>query len=299
MPPSAGNLPKHQPVSRGYYVGTAALRDALRGHWPEYLMEASCLGIFMVSACSIVIVLEHPSSLLRQVIANSFLRRVVIGIAMGVTAIALIYSPWGKQSGAHLNPSTTLTFFRLGKIEPWDAVFYVLAQFIGAAAGVSLSALLWGSAIASPSVAYAATVPRSSGAAVAFCAELLISFLLMTMVLRASNSPRIHRFGGVLAGALVATYIAVESPLSGMSVNPARTFASAVMGRIWNGLWIYFTAPPMGMFLASELYLAQRGKSRVFCAKLHHSNTKRCIFRCNYAALLAQSASRRTSGERQ
>jgi aquaporin Z len=75
------------------------------------------MPLFMVPACSVVILLEHPSSLARQMIEKSFVRRVLIGIAMGLTAAALIYSPWGKQSGAHLNPSTTLTFFRLGKIE--------------------------------------------------------------------------------------------------------------------------------------------------------------------------------------
>ena len=57
---------------------------------------------------------------------------VLTGIAMGLTAIAIVYSPWGKQSGAHFNPSVTLTFWRLGKVATWDAVFYVAAQFAGA-----------------------------------------------------------------------------------------------------------------------------------------------------------------------
>ena len=59
--------------------------------------------------------------------------------AMGSTAIGIIYSPWGKQSGAHINPSTTLTFFRLGKVTTWDAVFYIIAQFVGAVAGALLA----------------------------------------------------------------------------------------------------------------------------------------------------------------
>jgi aquaporin Z len=108
----------------------------------------------------------------------------------------------------------------------------------------------------------------------------------MTMVLNVSNSARIARFTGVIAGALVATYISLESPLSGMSMNPARSFASAFPGRIWNSLWLYFTAPPIGMLLAAEVYLRLRGKHAVFCAKLHHENDKRCIFHCNYKALL-------------
>jgi aquaporin Z len=70
-----------------------------------------------------------------------------------------------------------------------------------------------------------------------------------------------------------------------MSMNPARSLASAVPAGLFNALWIYFTAPPLGMMLASELYLRTRGAQRVYCAKYHHDNDKRCIFRCNYAAV--------------
>jgi aquaporin Z len=264
---------------------SATALATMKSHWPEYLMEAACLGLFMVSACSFTILLQHPGSVLRHAIPHSWFRRALTGLAMGVTAIALIYSPWGKQSGAHLNPSVTLTFFRLGKIEPWDAASYVLAQFIGETLGIVLSSFIWGEAVAHQNVRYAATLPGMWGTGIAFIAELGISFLMMTVVLNISNSAHIARFTGVIAGALVATYITLESPLSGMSMNPARSFASAFPGRIWNSLWVYFTAPPLGMLLAAEIYLRLRGKSAVFCAKFHHDNDKRCIFRCNYKAL--------------
>jgi len=266
---------------------------ALKTHWPEYLIEAACLGLFMVSACSFTVLLQHPGSILRQEISSPFLRRLFTGIAMGLTAVALIYSPWGKQSGAHLNPSVTLSFFRLGKLQPWDAVFYVLAQFLGGTAGVLLSGLFWGEAIAHEKVQYAVTQP-GNGTGTAFVAELVISFVMLTMVLNVSNSPHIARFTGVIAGTLVASYITLESPLSGMSMSPARSFASAFPARIWNSLWIYFTAPPLGMLLAAEVYLRLRGKHAVFCAKLHHDNDKRCIFRCNYKALLNPIALKET-----
>ena len=269
-----------------YRTWSAGAISAATSHWPEYLIEAACLGIFMVSACSFSVLLQHPGSIVRQMIPNASLRRLLTGVGMGLTAIALIYSPWGKQSGAHLNPSVTLTFFRLGKIEPWDAWFYVVAQFVGGTMGVLLSVLVWGEAIAQQNVRYAVTVPGERGSGVAFLAELVISFLTMTMILNVSNSARFARFTGVIAGALVATYITIESPLSGMSMSPARSFASAAPGRLWNSLWIYFTAPPLGMMLAAQVYLWLRGKHAVFCAKLHHDNDKRCIFRCNYQALL-------------
>jgi aquaporin Z len=279
MPTTAEIVGGSEGLDQGTRARTAG--SALVTHWPEYLMEAACLGLFMVSACSFTILLQHPASVVRQMIPNDFVRRMLTGVAMGATAISLIYSAWGRQSGAHLNPSVTLTFLRLGKIGPWDAVFYLVAQFVGGVAGVMLSALVWGEAIAHQNVRYAATIPGNR-TAIAFVAEFAISFLMMTMVLNVSNSARIARFTGVFAGALVATYIALESPLSGMSMNPARTFASAFSGRLWSSIWIYFTAPPMGMLLASEFYLRLRGKNSVLCAKMHHDARSRCIFRCAY-----------------
>lgn len=259
--------------------------DAIKKHWVEYLIEAGGLGVFMISACVFGALLEHPSSPVRQAIADSFTRRVLMGIAMGLTAIALVYSPWGKQSGAHLNPAVTLTFFRLGKMEKPDALFYVLAQFIGGVIGVLFASVLLRPALGHPAVNYVVTLPGEKGVAAAFLAEIVITFLLMFTVLASSNQAKWARFTGLFAGTLVATYITFEAPLSGMSMNPARTFGSAFSGNIWTALWIYFTAPPLGMLLAAEAYLRLAGAHKVFCAKLHHDNDKRCIFRCNFASI--------------
>ncbi len=251
---------------------------ALKEHWPEYIMEGAELGIFMVSACIFGLVFEHPGSPVRQVIAQPFPRRVLMGLAMGLTAIGIVYSPWGKQSGAHLNPSLTATFLRLGKIKAWDGLFYVVAQFAGGMAGVWFATRVLGSAVAHPSVRYVTTLPGSAGPAIAFVAEFVISFILMFVVLTVSNLEGLGQFTGLVAGALVATYITFEAPLSGMSMNPARTFGSAFAAHLWDGLWIYFTAPPLGMLSAAEVYLRVHGLQRISCAKLHHQNDKRCIF---------------------
>jgi len=251
-------------------------------HWPEYLMEAGGLCLFMISACVFTTMLEHPGSPIRQWLGIAFLRRMIIGAGMGLTAIGLIYSPWGKQSGAHLNPSVTITFFRLGKLARTDALFYVLAQFAGATAGVFASSFLLNRWISHPAVNYAVTVPGAAGTAIAFGAELLISFLLMTVILFVSNSSTLPAFTGFIAGILVATYITLESPLSGMSMNPARTLGSAALSHTWKAWWIYFTAPPIGMLAAGELYLRLRGGRGILCAKLHHQNDKRCIFHCGF-----------------
>jgi len=251
-------------------------------HWPEYAIEAACLGVFMISACVFVTLLEHPLSPARAALADPTLRRVLVGVAMGFTAIGLIYSPWGQQSGAHMNPSLTLAYLRLGKIAPADAFGYVLAQFAGGFAGVLVARVALGRAVADAAVNYAATVPGPWGPGLAFLGELVISFGMMTMVLVVSNS-RLARLTGLFAGLLVATYISVEAPLSGMSMNPARTLGSAVHAAQWTALWVYFTAPPLGMLAAAEAYLRLPGAREVWCAKLHHDNDKRCIFRCQWA----------------
>lgn len=254
------------------------MREALRRHWPEYLMEAAGLGLFMLSACLFGTLLEHPGSPLRGALPDPLVRRVLMGLAMGLTAVGIVYSPWGQQSGAHVNPAVTLTFLRLGRVPPADAAFYVAAQFAGGLAGVVLSGWLLGGALADPTVAHVVTVPGAWGGAAAFGAEALISFLLMSAVLELSAAPpAAARLTGLAAGALVALYIALEAPVSGMSMNPARTAASALPAGDFRGLWIYFTAPLAGMLAAGELHARRRGRASA-CAKLHHDNPRRCIF---------------------
>jgi aquaporin Z len=254
----------------------------LRRHWPEYLIEALGLGLFMIAASLVTILLEHPSSPLRQNLPDPVMRRFLIGLGMGLTAITLIYSPWGMRSGAHLNPAVTLTFWRLGKVKAWDALGYVLAQFVGGALGLWLAAVFLAPWITA--VDYVATVPGFWGVGGAFGAELIISFVLMSMVLFVSNTPKLAHLTGLFSGLLVATYITVEAPLSGMSMNPARTLASALSAQVWTGVWVYFTAPPLGMLLAAQVYLQFKGRQSVRCAKLQHpKNDPNCIFCGNYS----------------
>jgi len=247
-------------------------------------MEAAGLGLFMLSAAVVTALLEYPHSPLYQLLPDPIVRRVLIGIAMGLTAIGIIYSPWGKRSGAHLNPAVTVAFFWLGKIHGLDALFYVLAQFVGGLIGLLAAARVLGMAIEHPTVNYVVTVPGLEGAWIAFVAEVLISFGLMFVVLIVSNQTKLNAWTGVFAGALVATYIAIEGPLSGMSMNPARSFASALPAHLWTDFWVYLTAPLLGMLLAAECYVRRPGAHRVLCAKLHHHNNARCIFRCNFMA---------------
>jgi len=201
---------------------------------------------------------------------------------MATTAMGVIYSPWGRQSGAHINPAVTLTYLRLKKIACADALFYVVAQFLGALVGVLLTATVLAGRLSNPAVNFAATLPGPDGPAVAFVVEAMIACLMMSMILIATNNARLSPFAGMFAGLLVGSYVTFEAPLSGFGMNPARSFASALPAESWRYLWIYFVAPPLGMLAGSEVWLRLRGIGSVRCAKLNHHTTRRCIFNCDY-----------------
>jgi len=241
-------------------------------------MEAGQLAIYMFSTCVFATLLQHPASPVRHAIAGNLSRRALMGLAIGATVIAMIQSPWGQQSGGHSNPAVTLAFYRLRKLEPWDTLFYVTAQFLGAISGVAIARYVLRGAPGNDAVQYAVTMPGMYGKAVAFVAESATSFVLMITILFVSNREALARYTPYFVGALYAIFITLETPLSGMSMNPARTLGSAFYAMHWQGLWIYFTAPTLGMLAAAEVFLRARRGVGPYCAKLQHANNKRCIF---------------------
>src|SRR5580658_6187608 len=277
--PSSSNTRERPWIEPKTAKGTLSAADSLSLHWPEYLMEAGESGLYLFSACAVATLLWHPASPVQRYLASDAVRRMLMGLAMGGTIVGIVLSPWGKQSGAHFNPAVTFTFYRLGKVAWWDAVFYCAGQLHGAVAGVALASLVLQGAPAHKAVRYAATLPGIYGNTIAFVAELAISFILMGAILFASNHEVLAPYTHYFAAILVAVFIAFESPLSGMSTNPARTFGPALYASYWHVLWIYFIGPPLGMLAAAEILLVARRWQGPYCAKLHHHNDKRCIFR--------------------
>jgi aquaporin Z len=254
--------------------------EHLRRNYPEYLIEAAALGAFMVSAGVFTVLIDQPDSIVRAFVPDDDVRRALIGIAMGLTAIAIVYSPWGQRSGAHMNPALTLTFLRLGRVAPADAAFYTIAQFAGGLLGVLIVRAAFGEQFTSQPVNWVATLPGPDGVATAFLLEAAISFGLVMTVLAMNGNPKLQKTTGIACGVLVATYITLEAPYSGMSMNPARTFASAAPAAIWQDIWLYFVAPPLGMLAAAEVYTRLTTNPRG-CAKWRHGETQRCIH-CEY-----------------
>jgi aquaporin Z len=249
--------------------------------WSIYAIEGFLLGCFMVSACAFTVLLEHPSSPALRLIPSDFSRRALVGLAMGATAIVLIYCPWGKRSGAHMNPAFTICFLWLKKIGPRDAAGYVAGQFAGGLLGILACRAIAPMLVRHPSINYVVTVPGPRGAAIAWIGEFVISFLLMTVVLALNGFPSIAKRTGYAAGLLVALYITFEAPLSGMSINPARTLGSALPAGVFTGLWIYFTAPVLGMLAAVELHALLGRPRHLLCLKLSHCHKHHCLIECN------------------
>ncbi|MFN0215241.1 MAG: aquaporin [Saprospiraceae bacterium] len=227
---------------------------ALKTNWPNYLIEAWALGMFMFSATFFTGLLEIPGMPGRTWVGNPLIRRWLMGLAMGITAICLIYSPLGQRSGAHMNPAVTLTFLYLNKISRFDAVWYVIAQCIGGVSAMLLFRSLFPVFVAAPEVNFVQTQPGMEGRLLAFVCEAAISFGLFLMVLYSSNFEKAAPYTGFFAGCLVMLYITFEAPYSGMSMNPARTLASAVAAGNFAHFWIYLIAPLLGMLGAAQVW---------------------------------------------
>ncbi len=250
-------------------------------HLPDYLIEAWGLGTFMISAGVFASIIYTNILNIPSVITSAFARDIIMGMIMGLTAIGIIYSPWGKRSGAHLNPAVTLTFFRLGKLTKIDALCYCLFQFLGGLVGLYLVSLLLGQpfiAVPPDGVNYIVTLPGKAGLIGAVIAEIIIAYAMMTMVLVVSNNKRIGHLTGIFAGCLVAFYVVFAAPYSGFSMNPARSFASAFLANTWDFYWIYYFIPPLTMLFAAEVYLfLSRRSTKKLCGKLCPNDQTPCL----------------------
>ena len=250
-------------------------------HLVEYAIEATLLGTFMLVACSAAVGFAHPASPVARAIGPGYRRRVAIGFIMGLTAIALIYSPLGQRSGAHMNPATTLTFYLLGKVAGVDALGYALGQVSGAVLGVGLARAIYGrERLAHAAVRWAMTLPGPRGPGAAFAAEFGMTATMMSMVLLSTNHASSAPFTGLFAGVLIVLFITFIAPLSGMSMNPARSLASALHARAFTHYWVYATAPALGMVAAGVTHVAALGADSVYCAKLQHPHDVPCVFFC-------------------
>ncbi len=220
----------------------------------KYLDEARGLGIFMISAAFFDALVNYPGLPFRHMISSDLLRRFLVGLTMGLTALYIFTSKFGVKSGAYINPAVTFVRYRLGDINKTDAIFYTVFQFAGGSIGMFLVCFLFPKWMLDPNVNYIITVPGKAGTIMAFLMEFLISFLLIVVVLFMGIRRAWNKYTPYVVSFLIMLFITFESPFSGMSMNPARTFSSAIVSGEWKSFWLYCTAPVMGMIAGEYLY---------------------------------------------
>ncbi|MEP6502462.1 MAG: aquaporin [Betaproteobacteria bacterium] len=274
---------------------------ALRRHWPEYGIEGLFLALFVIAAGLVAAELESPASALHVLLPEPLVRRLLAGLVAGLVIAAMVYSPWGRRSGTHLNPAITLAFLRLGKVGQADAVAYVAAQVAGGLLGVAVlrSALAALLPVATP-IAALATPAGPANELLAFAVELVLSAATMLMILFTSNHASWYRWTGALYALMVAAVVTFVSPLSGFGMNPARLLAIDLASGVVDAGWLNLLAPLAGMVGAVDAYRLLTRRKQVLCAKLAHNVKGHCIFRCQHpdqALALARAAVWRRSAD--
>jgi aquaporin Z len=248
-----------------------------------YLSEFFGTAIMMAIGIGAVVFMWSDGSVMRELIPSEPWRRLATGLLFAGGGTAVVLSPLGQRSGGHLNPAMTFAFWLRGKIGTADALLYALAQSLGAFLGVlvvmtvaSEAALTVDLGMTRPGVGYSATV--------ALAAELVITFALVFLIFWSVDSRRLARFTPWLAGLLIALLVMIEAPISGTSLNPARSLAPAVLMGVLTDLWLYFIGPVAGAALAVLVYrLSGREQVGTGCAKLHHTDRYPCLFEgCGY-----------------
>lgn len=231
---------------------------SFRKNRKHYLQEALGLAIFMVSACFFSAMLFSEKSPWYHFFPDFMTRNVCMGVMMGLTALFIFYSRWTAPSGSQINPAVTLTFLRLDKMCRYDAMFFIVFQFIGGTAAVYLMQWLMGSILTDAPINSAVTVPGKMGTVPALFTEFIIAFITMTMVLITSTNERLKKYTRIIAACFVCCWVIIAGPVSGFGMNPARTFASALPAHVWTAFWLYMVIPIAGMLAAAEFFLTMK-----------------------------------------
>jgi aquaporin Z len=206
-------------------------------------------------------------------------RRLVTGLLFAGSGSLVAISPLGKLSGAHINPAVSLAFWLQGKMHHFDLGGYILGQFLGAIVGSLLVILVWGGERAA-SVGIGRTVPGAGYPLwLVFLAEASLTFVLVLSIFLFVSSHRLMRWTPLMVWILVAMMVWLEAPISGTSLNPARSFGPALVSWFWQAHWLYWVAPPLGALLAVGAFrLLPMGTHDVLTGKLFHVPHYRSVF---------------------
>jgi aquaporin Z len=239
--------------------------------WQLFLSELIGTAMLVLVGLSLVIFMWGTGSPMARLLPSEGLRRLITGFLFGCTGASIALSPVGRESGAHINPVVTFAFWMFRKLDAATAVGYVVAQLTGACLGC-LPLLAWGAM--GRSVAFGATVPGAGYSVAAVIAgEAVTTFGLIVGLCVFLGFHRLRSFTPALMPPLYAFMVWAESPISGTSTNPARTFGPAVISGQWQGWWIYWVGPLIGALVA--LLAGNSLATRIEVAKLYYFDSDR------------------------
>jgi aquaporin Z len=234
--------------------------------WTQFLAELAGTAILLLIGLSLVIFMFGTGSPMTAFIPNIAVRQVITGFLFGGTGATIAISGIGRESGAHLNPVVTMTFWLYNKIDSRRAVFYGVAQLIGAVIG-TLPLLFWGQM--GQSIQFGVTIP-GAGYTVrqALMGEVITTFTMVTLLIVFLGFRETRKYTPAIFPILYSIMNPLESQVSGLSTNPARSFGPAVISGTWDSWWIYVIGPFTGAILAC--IVCSRLAKRITVAKLYH-----------------------------
>jgi aquaporin Z len=276
--PSDLGLIQYSNTPTFHYSDGPLLQFCMKANWSEYAAEACGTGFNLLVGISAAVIDFSPDLPIAHLIPSQSLRLLLTGLIYAGSGSLFAISPLGKLSGAHINPSVSLAFFARGKMHPHDLIGYLVAQFVGAIIGAFLLVFIWRN--------YAADVHDGVTAPGAgypiwfvFLAEFGMTMTLVLAIFAFLSSERLMRWTPLMTWILVATLVWIGAPVSGTSLNPARSFGPSLVSWFWPHQWLYWIAPPLGALCAVFLFRVFASQRKVLTGKLFHVPHYPCIFR--------------------
>jgi aquaporin NIP len=185
---------------------------------------------------------------------DGVLGAVGVSLVFGLIIMVMVYAT-GHLSGAHINPAVTIAFTLSRHFPPRDAVAYLAGQLAGATAGAVVLLAVWPDQPGN----LGATVP-SVGAGSAFVYELVLTAFLMFVIMAVATDTRaVGAAAAIAIGGTVGLDALFGGPVTGASMNPARSFGPALAAGEWHDFWIYLAGPIAGAALGALAYQLVRG----------------------------------------